>query len=169
MRRSPMLVLLVIVLSIYYWEVAQYVILGLALLYISKRLFRYLRLLYAAIRNYTFNDIDAMDGVEFERYVARQLSRLGYTNISLTEKYDYGVDIVASKDGIRWGIQVKRYSGLVKADAVRQVVTGLRFYDCERGMVITNSTYSRVAAQLAQANDCVLVDRNSLPRMGIGL
>lgn len=101
MRHSPMLVLLIIILSIYYWEVAQYAILGLALLYIAKILCRYLRLLYVARRNQTLSDIDAMDGVEFERYVARQLSRCGYTNICLTEKYDYGVDIVASKDDIR--------------------------------------------------------------------
>lgn len=162
MRRSPMLVLLIIILSIYYWEVAQYAIFGLSLLYISKRLFRCLRLLHGAIRNHTLRDIDDMDGVEFERYVARQLSKCGYTNICLTEKYDCGVDIVAIKDGIRWGIQVKRYTGLVKADAVRQVVTGLKMYGCDRAMVVTSSQYSNVAIRLAKANDCVLAGRSEL-------
>lgn len=165
MRRSPMLVLLIIVLSIYYWEVAQYVILGLALACIAKILFGYSRLLFIAIRNYTLNDIDAMDGVEFERYVARQLSKCGYTNICLTEKYDYGVDIIASKDGIRWGIQVKRYTGLVTADAVRQIVAGLRIYDCDRGMVITNSISSSVALRLANANSSTLIDRYGFARI----
>ncbi len=165
MRRSPMFVLLIIVLSIYYWEVAQYAILGLALLYIAKILFRYLLLSHGAVRSHTLRDIDAMDGVEFERYVARHLSKCGYTNICLTEKYDYGIDIVASKDGIRWGIQVKRYTGLVKADAVRQAVTGLRLYGCERAMVITNSEFSNVAVRLAESNDCVLIGRNELFRV----
>jgi restriction system protein len=110
-----------------------------------------------------------MDGLKFERYIADILKAKGYTNIEFTEKYDYGVDIIAVKNGIRWGIQVKRYSGLVKADAVRQVVTGLRQYSCDRAMVITNSVFSRVAIQLADSNDCVLVDRGELARMRMNL
>jgi restriction system protein len=106
-----------------------------------------------------------MDGIEFEEHIANVLKSQGYTNIQLTEQFDYGVDIVASKNGIRWGIQVKRYSGLVKAEAVRQVVTGLRMYGCDRAMVITNSVFSRVAVRLAESNDCVLVDRGKLARM----
>ncbi len=106
-----------------------------------------------------------MDGIEFETYIANILKNQGYTSIKLTEKFDYGVDIIAVKDGIRWGIQVKRYSGLVKADAIRQVVTGLRVYDCDRAMVITNSVFSRVAVRLANSNKCVLIDRSGLANM----
>jgi HJR/Mrr/RecB family endonuclease len=115
---------------------------------------------FAQIRN-----IDTMDGLDFERYAAMLLRASGFRNVSLTEKYDFGVDIIAEKDGIRWGIQAKRYSGLVKADAVRQVVTGLKLYNCNRAMVITNSTYSSVACRLAHANDCVLVDRSGLKKL----
>lgn len=110
-------------------------------------------------------DIDSMAGLDFEHYVAALLRKNGFHNVSLTERYDFGVDIIAEKNGIRWGIQVKRHSGLVKADAVRQVVTGLRLYDCDRSMVITNSTYSAVAKRLAAGNDCVLVDRMELNRL----
>ena len=80
----------------------------------------------------------------------------------LIEKYDYGVDIIAEKDGIRWGVQVKRYSNMVKAEAVRQVVTALIRYKCDRAVVVTNSTFSRPARELATDNKCVLVDRNVL-------
>jgi len=106
-----------------------------------------------------------MDGLNFEQYVANLLRANGFHNVSLTEKYDFGVDIIAEKDGMRWGIQAKRYSGLVKADAVRQIVTGLRLYGCDRAMVITNSTYSAVAQRLAAGNDCVLIDRIGLNRL----
>jgi restriction system protein len=106
-----------------------------------------------------------MDGLAFEKYVAKLLKQQGYSNISLTEQCDYGVDIIANRDGICWGIQVKRYSGLVKAEAVRQVVTGLRVYGCNRAMVISNSVFSSVAIQLANSNECVLVDRSELARM----
>lgn len=106
-----------------------------------------------------------MDGLAFERYVAALLQKNGFHHIRLTEKYDLGVDIIAEKDDIRWGIQVKRHSGLVKAGAVRQVVTGLRLYDCDRAMVISNSTYSSIAKQLAIGNNCILIDRAQLHRL----
>jgi HJR/Mrr/RecB family endonuclease len=112
-----------------------------------------------------FNNVDSMDGLLFEKYVAKLLSAAGYRNVSLTEKYDFGVDITAEKAGVRWGIQTKRHSGLVKANAVRQVVTGLKLYNCDRAMVITNSNYSAVARRLAQANNCVLIDRAGLNRL----
>ena len=113
-------------------------------------------------QNLRLQDVDSMDGISFEHYMAQLLAERGYSNVSLTEQYDYGVDIIAEKDGVRWGIQTKRYSGLVKAEAVRQVVTGLRLYGCDRAMVVTNSTYSNVAKRLAEGNDCVLIDRDGL-------
>lgn len=112
----------------------------------------------------SLKEIDLMDGIEFEHYVARLLEKHGFEQVSLTERYDMGVDIVAEKDGERWGVQVKRYNGLVKAAAIRQVVTALNIYGCQRAMVVTNSTYSNVADRLATSNGCVLIDRNELIR-----
>ena len=106
-----------------------------------------------------------MDGIRFEHYISRVLRANGYTNVRLTEKYDYGVDIIANKDGVRWGIQVKRRASLVGADAVRQAVTGLQVYGCDKAMVITNSYYTKVAKRLAHCNDCTLIDRPALSRL----
>lgn len=107
-------------------------------------------------------DVDAMTGEDFEKYLAEILKDRGYSKVQLTEKYDLGVDIIAEKDGVRWGIQAKRYKNLVLAAAVRQVVTALKGYDCQRSMVITNSTYSRPARELAASNNCVLVGKDQL-------
>lgn len=114
------------------------------------------------LRALTLSSIDTMDPLEFERYVAKLLAHQGFYNITLTERYDYGIDIVAHKDGITWGVQVKRYSNLVKAEAVRQTVTALIRYKCDRGMVVTNNVYSRPARELAADNKCVLIDRDIL-------
>ena len=117
---------------------------------------------FAYRRSRGFRSIDNMNSSEFEQYVAMLMRNNGYRNVSLTEKYDMGVDIIAEMDCVRWGVQVKHYSGLVKASAVRQVVTGLKLYGCDRAMVITNSTYSTTARKLAAGNDCELIDRRSL-------
>lgn len=106
--------------------------------------------------------IDAMDPLEFEAYVAKLLKYRGFRNVRLTERYDYGVDVIAEKDGIRWGVQIKRYSNMVRAEAVRQVFTALVRYKCDRAMVVTNSTFSRPARELATDNHCVLVGRDEL-------
>ena len=160
-----MLIFLMIVLTVTYWQYAQYVLALIVIFYIVQLIARMYQFAHRIITNLRLSDIDTMDGLAFEKYVANLLEQQGYSNISLTEQYDYGVDIIATRDGICWGIQVKRYSGLVKAEAVRQVVTGLRVYGCDRAMVITNSFFSRVAVQLADSNDCVLVDRSGLAGM----
>lgn len=110
----------------------------------------------------TLSDVDSMDGLEFEKYLANLLRKRGYTDIRLTERYDYGIDIIAKKDGFTWGIQAKRYKDLVKAEAVRQTYTAMKRYKCDRAMVITSSVFSNPAKILAADNHIVLVDRTIL-------
>lgn len=107
----------------------------------------------------SYVDVSAMTGLQYERYVAAWLKEQGYTHVRLTERYDLGVDIIAHKDGIIWGVQVKRCNGIVKANAVREVVTSLKYYKCDRAMVVTNGVYSRPATVLAQCNSCIMIDR----------
>lgn len=169
MRRSRggSIVPLIIVIgtTIAYWQYAKFLLLASVAIVAIKVTIKIVRLIRFTAMRFELKDIDAMDGLEFERYVADLLRRNGYSNVSMTERYDYGVDIIADRDGIRWGIQVKRYSGLVKAAAIRQVVAGLNMYGCDQAMVITNSTYSTVAGQLAAANNCLLIDRRGLYEM----
>lgn len=160
----PILIIAVVTI----WTYREYVLYAIAIILLlitlgmaikTYKFFRRFR------RNLSMKSIDRMDGIEFERYIAQILRQRGYNNVKLTERYDYGVDIVAEKDGIKWGIQVKRYSGLVKASAVRQVVTGLNIYNCQQAMVITNSRFSNVAQTLAMSNNCVLIDREGLYKL----
>ena len=106
--------------------------------------------------------VDAMTWEEFEYFVADWLKDRGYTDVRLTEHYDLGVDIVAKKDGITWGVQVKHYYGLVGIGAVRQVVVALKKYKCDCAMVVTNSVFSRPAIEIANSQDCVLIDGSKL-------
>ncbi|OYW43018.1 hypothetical protein B7Z28_01080 [Candidatus Saccharibacteria bacterium 32-45-3] len=106
--------------------------------------------------------VGSMSWDEFEYFVADWLKNRGYTDVQLTEHYDLGVDIVARKDGVTWGIQVKHYSGLVGINAVRQVVVALKMYGCDRAMVVTNSTFSRPAIELARSQGCLLINGSKL-------
>jgi HJR/Mrr/RecB family endonuclease len=108
--------------------------------------------------------LNNMSGVEFEQYVASLLPSQGYTHVQLTEHYDFGLDIIAEKEGLLWGIQVKRCSAPVKLAAVRQAVAALKHYGCDRAMVITNSSFSPAAQDLAASNSCILIDGHQLMR-----
>lgn len=109
-------------------------------------------------------DIDKLSWSEFEHYVADRLKRQGYTDVRLTEHYDLGIDIVARKNGVTWGVQVKHYKNTVRIEAVREAVAALRVYKCDRAMVVTNSFFTSPARELAKSNDCVLVDRELIAK-----
>ena len=148
--------ILVIGLANNHSKVVEYVLLIIAVLVLIKLLLKIRRYI-----KYKLSHVDTMSGLEFEKYVAKYLKKNGYKT-ELTEKYDLGIDIVAVKNGIRYGVQVKRHKGVVGANAVRQAVTALNLYDCDRAMVITNSYFSKTAIRLANSNDCILFDRATL-------
>lgn len=69
------------------------------------------------------------DGYMFEEYTAVLLKKLGYRNVEVTPgSGDYGVDVLAEKDGITYAIQCKLYSGHVGSDAIQQIYTGKKVY-----------------------------------------
>jgi len=158
--------LLVLVFLVIYLEIIHrgyfllYLLATIVLILVYKLFVKFKT--YIRINNPKLKYIDGMTGLEFEKCVANLLRSQGYRHVTITERYDYGVDIIAEKDEIRWGVQVKRNSNLVKAIAVRQVVTALKKYKCDRAMVVTNNKFSHVAEELARSNDCILIDRTKL-------
>ncbi len=110
------------------------------------------------------SNIDSLSWKEFENYVAEKMKQQGYTNVYLTEHYDLGIDVVAKKDGVVWGVQVKHYSNAVSIEAVRAAVAGLKAYNCDKAMVVTNSNFTEPAKELAKRNDCILIDRVAIAK-----
>lgn len=106
-----------------------------------------------------FQRIDAMDGREFEAAVAELLERLGYEDVEPTPYYDRGADIIAVEGGVRVAVQVKRRSSAVGVDAVRQLVDGTKQYECDRGLLVTNSYLTAEAKRSAKAWEIEVWDR----------
>lgn len=98
-----------------------------------------------------------MTGYEFEEVCAQTLKRKGYKHIEITKaSVDQGVDIIATKKGIRYAIQCKYYSYPVGNKSVQEVVAGMKIYDCEKAIVMTNTRFTKAAIELAQANEVEL-------------
>ena len=106
---------------------------------------------------------DNMDGVAFERFCADILFKNGFKSIKLTQgSGDQGVDIIAYKDDIKYGIQCKCYSSDVGNKAVQEVFAGKTFYQCHVGVVLTNRDFTKSAIELARHNGIILWNRSKL-------
>ena len=108
-----------------------------------------------------FARLDAMSGAEFERALAELFELLDY-EVEPIGGYDKGADIIITKDGERTGVQAKRHSGSVGIEAVRQLIDGMKRYECARGLVVTNSFFTEPAIECAEAWEIDLWDRHEL-------
>ena len=87
---------------------------------------------------------------------------MGYEAQVTKASGDQGIDVIAEKDGFKIGIQAKCYSGSVSNSAIQEAVAGLQYYNLDKTIVVTNSSYTASAIKLAEANGIVLWDRNIL-------
>ena len=104
-----------------------------------------------------------MAGHDFEYLCADILKRNGFSRVKVTQgSGDQGIDIIAYKNGLKYGIQCKRYSKNVGNKAVQEVYAGKTFYSCDVAAVITNQYFTKSALELAERNGVLLWDRNQL-------
>lgn len=110
--------------------------------------------------------IDGMEGHQFEYFCAELLRKVGFVDVTVTRgSGDQGVDILAVKDGIKYAIQCKNYASTLGNTPVQEVSAGKQFYGCHVGVVMTNSTFTSGAIQLADANNVLLWDRKKLDEL----
>ncbi len=112
------------------------------------------------------NKYDYMEGHDFEYFCADILRKNNYKNVEVTQgSGDQGIDIIAYKDGVKYGIQCKCYSSDIGNKAVQEAFSGSKFYDCHVPVVLTNRFFTKSAKELAQKNNVLLWDRDYLDRL----
>lgn len=110
--------------------------------------------------------LDDMEGHDFEYFCAELLKQRGFLEVEVTRgSGDYGIDILAEKDGVTYAIQCKRYNGPVGVKAVQEAYAGRDFYDRMVGAVLTNQYFTAPAAEAAKKLKILLWDRGYLERM----
>ena len=109
--------------------------------------------------------IDEMDGRSFELFTGNLLRENGFENINVTQaSYDFGVDVIAEKDDVKYAIQCKRYNGPIGVSAVQEVIASKSLHDCHVACVLTNSSFTPAAVELAKKNLVILWDRKKLQK-----
>lgn len=104
----------------------------------------------------------SLRGEPFEEFVAAVFVELGYRIRFTKASGDQGVDLIAVGRKGKIAIQCKGYSGSVGNSSVQQVFAGMVHYGCDECVVVTNSTFTSGARELARSVGCRLFDRNDI-------
>lgn len=108
-------------------------------------------------------EIDTMSGTEFEDFMAEILHRSGIEVLELTKgSGDFGADIIVMHEGERTAVQCKRYSRPIGVKAVQEAVSAKDYYKCPKAAVITNTSFTRQAQELAAESGVILWDREAV-------
>ena len=87
--------------------------------------------------------LEEMEGHEFEYFCAELLERRGFEEVEVTRgSGDYGIDILAEKEGVTYAIQCKRYTAPVGVKAIQEAYAGRDYYDRMVGAVMTNQYFT---------------------------
>ena len=112
------------------------------------------------------SDIDLMEGHDFEYYCAELLKQHGFQEVEVTRgSGDYGIDILAEKEGVTYAIQCKCYAAPVGVKAVQEAYAGRDYYDRMVGAVLTNQYFTQPAVEAAKKLKILLWDRGYLESM----
>ena len=112
------------------------------------------------------DEIDLMEGHEFEYFCADLLQRKGFIDVEVTKgSGDYGIDILAEKDGVTYAIQCKCYTAPIGVKAIQEAYAGRDYYDRMVGAVMTNQYFTTPAVEAAKKLKILLWDRGYLDRM----
>lgn len=117
----------------------------------------------AEVEKETHINYDLMEGHEFEYFCADLLRKNGFHDVEVTRgSGDQGIDVIAYKDGMKYGVQCKCYGSDIGNKAVQEAFSGKTFYDCHVAAVLTNRYFTKSAKELSNMNKVLLWDRDVL-------
>jgi Type III restriction enzyme, res subunit/Restriction endonuclease/YgjP-like, metallopeptidase domain len=122
-----------------------------------------------------FRDVDHLSPADFEFFVRDVFAAAGWTDLEVTESGkefahgDGGVDIVGTKHGKRFVIEVKQRAlgSRVETAALNQLVTGAKLRQISRMILVTNSYFTQEVQVRALRLGVELIDRDCLQDMWI--
>jgi restriction system protein len=99
------------------------------------------------LRNSGIEDIDGMEGIQFEHYLKELYQSRGYAAEVTSASGDYGADLLLKKDGKKIVVQAKRYAKDVGIKAVQEVMGAKSYYQAEEAWVVSNSYFTKAARE----------------------
>lgn len=118
----------------------------------------------------TFNE--DMSPLDFERFTADLLVKMGWDARATTASGDQGADVYAVKGGESLVVQCKMYKSPAGNKAVQEAIAARSYYGANKAWVVTNSSYTKSAKQLASVSGVEVLhfselekEKQKLPRL----
>lgn len=100
---------------------------------------------------------DSPPGLAFESECETVLHGGGFTVERTPMSGDFGVDLLARKNGLTYAIQCKCYSVPVGVSAVQEAAAGRLHYTADCAVVVASSGFTNQARRLAETNAVLLI------------
>ena len=107
-------------------------------------------------------DFIGNDPYKYEEFIKKLLQARGFGVKRTRSSGDYGVDVIASKDGRSFALQCKLYNRPVGTKAVQEIVSGRIFYKTDYAIVVSDNSFTPAAKTLARKSDVILVHHKKL-------
>jgi hypothetical protein len=107
-------------------------------------------------------------GVPFEKFVRAIFEELGYQVREAKTTGDKTVNLIAEKAGVAIAIAAKGCAESVENSAVQKAHAGMTQHKCQRCAIVTNSTFTPSAIDLAKRLGCTLVDKGQIQPLILG-
>ena len=111
------------------------------------------------LKSFGFGNVGSLSGAEFELAIALYLRTVGFEKVETTPASgDFGADLLISHGRKKIVVQCKRWSATVGVTAVQEVHSAKSHYRANEAWVITSSTFTQPAKDLAKTTKVRLFD-----------
>ena len=111
------------------------------------------------LKSFGFGNVGSLSGTEFELAIALYLRTVGFEKVETTPASgDFGADLLISHGRKKIVVQCKRWSATVGVTAVQEVHSAKSHYRANEAWVITSSTFTQPAKDLAKTTKVRLFD-----------
>lgn len=101
-------------------------------------------------------------GIEFEKVCERALLSSGFDVETTPSTGDFGADLIAEKDGLRFAIQCKDLSKPVGVKGVQEAVAAKRHYQTDFACVVCDAGFTDAAVELATTNRVIISNARNI-------
>jgi restriction system protein len=130
--------------------------------YFDEKFQKILKMSFEEVETNTAEDVENCSPTEFEYICSQALINCGWTARTTKATGDQGVDVIAEKDDLKLVLQCKKYSTPVGNKAVQEIYAGQQHELADFAAVVTSSTYTKSAKQLASTCGVLLLHVNDL-------
>jgi hypothetical protein len=99
---------------------------------------------------------------DYELDLNNMFKRLGYEILDIPTSEYHGVDFILSKNEEKIVVQVKQFDDKITDFSVHEILTAKEYYKADKARIITNSSFSSNAVDLAVRNNVDLWDGKKL-------